>query len=108
MTRAGDLDERIQLQSASVANDAVYNEPVETWGTYATVWAQVRYLSEGERVSADKWFAEQELSFRVRYRDDVAPGDRIVFREAMYEVRGRPRPLGRQHFMDIPARRIDG
>lgn len=106
-TGAGHLDRQIELQSATQLLSADHNEPVKTWSTYAVVWAQARYLSEAESYSAEKWFAERLMVFRIRWRDDLDAEHRIRFDGAIYEIRGRPRPIGRNEFLDVPARLVE-
>lgn len=105
MAGAGSLDRRIELQSATYSYDVDYNERTETWATYATVWAQIRYLAEGERVSADKWFAENVVTFRVRYRSDITTAHHIIYSGQTFEIRGT-REIGRREYIDISARLI--
>ncbi|RWB65655.1 MAG: head-tail adaptor protein [Mesorhizobium sp.] len=67
MTGAGDLDRRIQLQSAVIVNDPDYNSPKPIWTTYATVWAGQEFLSSTESEAASRQYAEFGLFFTIRY-----------------------------------------
>jgi SPP1 family predicted phage head-tail adaptor len=111
MIGAGELDRRIDLQSATITNDANYNEPVKSWSTYATVWAKMEHhtargeWSEGA-VSARE-YAQFGLFFTIRYRSDVLPEHRIVFEGDNYELIGRPREVGRRQFLKVQVRLVE-
>ncbi len=48
---AGDLRPRMEIQSATVAQDSI-GQPTYTWTTVATVWAGIRPMSGNELVNA--------------------------------------------------------
>lgn len=104
---AGELDRRIQLQSATVSNDATYNEPIPTWSTYATVWAKMEFHKSDENEDASRRYAEMGLYFTVRWRSGVTPQHRIVYENEFYEILGRPRELGRRQFLKIRVRLVE-
>lgn len=107
MISAGQLDRRIALQSATIANDPVYNEPVETWSTYATVWAKMEHHQTIEGEVSAREYAQFGLFFTIRYRTDVLPEHRIVFESDNYEIIGRPREIGRHRFMKVQVRLVE-
>ena len=107
MIGAGKLDRRIQLQSATVTNDADYNEEVLTWATYATVWARQEFHKSGEGEASAREYAEMGLYFTIRYRDDVSAEHRIVYESNNYEIIGRPREIGRREHLKIQARLVE-
>lgn len=107
MIGAGKLDRRISLQSATITNDSDYNEEIQTWATYATVWASQEFHKSDEGEGASREYAEYGLYFTIRYRDDVSPEHRIVYESNTYEIMGRPREIGRRRFLKIRARLIE-
>lgn len=107
MISAGRLDRRIELQSATIANDSEYNEQTKTWATYATVWAQKDFHRSEEGEEASREYAEFGLYFTIRYRDDVSPEHRIVYESGNYEIIGRPREIGRRQFLKVRVRLIE-
>lgn len=107
MVAAGHLDRRIELQSASVVLDSDYNEPINTWSTYATVWAMKEEHRATETEGAGRRFAGYDLFFTIRHRTDVEPEHRIVFDGENYEIVGRPREIGRKRFLKLQVRLVE-
>jgi SPP1 family predicted phage head-tail adaptor len=88
----GQMDRRITLQRAALATNA-YGERVETWGTLATVWAQIQYKegSGKEAVQSDQLFSSQPVHFIIRYSTDVSsirPSDRVSYNGDTYQIEG--------------------
>jgi len=104
---AGSLDRLIQLQHGTATADPESNEPIKSWTTYATVWAQMEFHSAIEAEAAAREYAEYGLFFTIRWRSDVEPEDRLVFESENYEILGRPRELGRRHGLKIQARLVE-
>ena len=96
MIDAGELDRRIELQSATMTNDPIYNEEVLTWETYATVWAKMDFHRSFEAEQIGREYAQMALFFTIRWRDDVDAEDRVIFEGDTYDIIGRPRELGRR------------
>lgn len=109
--KAGELDRRIQLQSATVTNDPDYNEETRTWATYATVWAKMEHhgarseWSEGEVFARE--YAQFGLFLTIRYRGDVTSEHRVIFDGVTYEIIGKPRELGRREWLKLQVRVIE-
>ena len=91
------MDRRITIQRATLSANP-YGERAETWGTLATVWAQVQYrVGGGESLQSDQVFSEQRVNFIVRYSSDVSsvkPSDRINYNSDIYEIE-RVQEIGR-------------
>ena len=107
MTGAGKLDRRIQLQSATITNDPDYNEEVQTWATYATVWAQMEFHRSTEGQASSREYAEMGLYFTIRHRADVSAEHRIVYESKNYEIIGEPREIDRRRFLKMQARLVE-
>ena len=89
--KIGKLDRRITIQRATLTlND--YGERAETWGTLATVWAEVQYkVGGGESLQSDQVFSEQRVHFIIRYSSDVSsvrPSDRVSYNGNIYQIEG--------------------
>jgi SPP1 family predicted phage head-tail adaptor len=83
--RSGDLRHRIAIQTNTpVANS--FNEMVDTWTTYATVWAEISPLT-GTKYFADKQ-ANSDVSgiVRIRYRSDIVPTMRLLFGTRVFQI----------------------
>lgn len=111
MIGAGELDRRVQLQSATVTNDPDYNEEVLTWATYATVWAKLEHHTQRQEWSEGEAFAREFAQFgmflTIRYRSDVTSEHRVIFEGTTYEIIGKPRELGRREGLKIQVRVIE-
>lgn len=86
--RAGDLDRRITLQSATLTRDAM-NNPTRTWADVATVWASRLDVSDGERIAAKQVGAEIGTRFVIRHSEtveDVNPTWRLTSDGVTYEI----------------------
>jgi SPP1 family predicted phage head-tail adaptor len=104
---AGKLDRRIELQSATITNDPDNNEEIQTWATYATVWAWMQFHKSDEGEAASREYAEMGLYFTIRWRSDVSAEHRVVYEGENYEIIGRPREIGRRQWLKIHARLVE-
>lgn len=97
---AGKLRTRVEIQNRTTARDG-YGDALETWGTAATVWAEVVPLSGRELWAAQQAQADVTTRVRIRYRSDVTVtprtrlriGTRILNVQAAVDVDGRNRLL---------------
>ena len=82
---AGDLWTRITIQQPTTAPNEV-GEPVLTWSTFATVWADVDSLTarETERYAETVGFMTHRV--RIRYLDGLTSAMRIVYRNRTLEI----------------------
>ncbi len=107
MSGAGILDRRITIQRATVARNS-FNEPIETWGTLATVWANKADASASEAYRAQEVGAQITARFTIRWSgtvSDVNPRDRISFGSRTYDITGtREKQRGRWIEIDAVAR----
>lgn len=101
---AGRLDRRISILRASAVNDE-FNQPVETWATLATVWAEAKPVSDGERMKAGQTLADKMIRFTIRYSStvaDVDPRDRITYDGRVFDISGI-KEIGRRVGLEITA-----
>jgi SPP1 family predicted phage head-tail adaptor len=92
--RAGKLRHRITIEAATVAN--VFGEEVETWTTFAEVWAAKEDLAGREFFAAQQTTAEVTTRFRLRYLDGVTPKMRINSDGVLYNIESVQDPDGRR------------
>jgi SPP1 family predicted phage head-tail adaptor len=83
--RAGNLDRRIVIQSATTAQDQ-YGEPIETWSTYATLWAERNDLRGTEFFAARQIANQIVTAFRVRWRTDIDPRMKVVDGATTFDI----------------------
>ena len=102
MTRqleAGQLDQRVTLQSRSTVQDA-HGQDTITWVDVATVWAQVQAPRGREFFAAAQVQQEQSLKVRIRYRADVLTTWRLVWQGRHHDITGAI-PVGRNDMLEI-------
>lgn len=85
--RAGRLDRRITLQRRTLAEND-YGEAIETWVDLATVWAEMLPVRGAERYAAQQTVAETEIKWRIRWRPNLTPIDRLTYDGRTYDVNG--------------------
>jgi len=102
----GQLDHRLTILRAVYTANA-YNEPIEAWTTYATVWAKRSDATAGETVRAAEVGAKITAHFMVRYSPEMAavtPKDRLSLEDGSngltYDITG-VRELERNHWLEI-------
>lgn len=81
----GTLRDRIAIKRRDLADDGA-GGTLTTWFPLATVWARVRELSGRAGQSADGRSSFISHSVVMRFRTDLSPGDRIVYRGRNLEV----------------------
>lgn len=77
---AGKRNRRITIQRAMTTQDPDSGQPVEAWGSLATVWAEKGYRSAKEGMMAGGVQAIRVLRFAILWSPtvaDVSPLDRI-------------------------------
>lgn len=104
MTGAGDLDRRMTIQRATTTLNE-FNEPIETWGDLATVWAKRRDASATESYRAQEVGAQITARFTIRWSSVVAsvnPRDRLSYDGRLYNITAM-RDIGRNQWREIDA-----
>ena len=100
--QAGQLDQRIQLQSKTRTADGV-GGATTAWATYATVWAHIRPLSGRERENAMRTEGKADYLVVLRYRSDITETHRILWRGRYLNIRF-PKNMGpRTAWLEIEA-----
>ena len=97
--KAGDLDQRVTLQSRSVVKDAMGQDTI-TWVPEATVWAQVQAVRGREFFAAAQVQQEQTIKVRIRWRTGVSPTWRLVWQGRNHDITGII-PVGRNDMLEI-------
>ena len=101
---AGQLDRRIVLTRATSTLNG-FNEPVYSWATLATVWAQMVPVNDGERMRAGETLANMQNRFTIRWSATTATGDprdRLTFNGRDYDING-VKLIGRNEYIEITA-----
>jgi len=81
----GRLDRWITIQQNTTAQDSA-GEPIKTWATFATVWAEVVPVGGTEIFQAQQFGAETVVKFRIRYRGDVTRAMRVNYDSDNFDI----------------------
>lgn len=108
---AGELDRQVSLQSFTTTQNA-YNEDVQAWATYATVWAKMEFHTSVEGEASARQYAEMGLYFTIRWRAGVNPDHRLIYKndageDEAYRIVGRPREIDRRKFLKIQVTLVE-
>lgn len=101
---AGRLDRRIVIKSRDAGTNS-FGEPVDTWTTLATVWANVAPVSDGERWRAGETLAAKACRFTIRYSATVAvvdPTYQITYDGRVWDIQG-VKEINRREFLELTA-----
>ena len=103
---AGKLDRRIALMRRTTSYNAA-NEPIETYASVATMWANVQHHSVKEMNEASAVRASKNTRFLVRYRTDITEMDRIRHDSKDYAIVGITE-MGRREMLEIMGEYLEG
>jgi SPP1 family predicted phage head-tail adaptor len=82
---AGNLKHRIIIQQRTNTQDAS-GQPLETWSTFATVWANITPLIGRDYLAARQLVDEVDHDVTIRYRSGVLPKMRISYDGRTFEI----------------------
>lgn len=83
---SGALRHKIIIQQPAGVRDS-NGQMVETWTTFATVWASVEPLQGREFFAADQINSEITTRIRLRYLSGITQDMRISFDSRIYDIR---------------------
>lgn len=98
--RPGLLNRRVVVQQQSTTQDAI-GQPVLTWTTFATVWADIRHSSGVESIKADALTSTVRASIRVRYTRTITTGMRVVEGTTTYNIVAVLPDMGGKEYSDL-------
>lgn len=81
----GSLWTRVTIEQATETRNAV-GEPVLTWSTFATVWADVQSLSSREMERYGETVGFMTHRVRIRYLSGLTSAMRIQYRSRTLEI----------------------
>ncbi len=82
---AGKLNHRITLSGLSSGTDEL-GQPLQAWVDFATVWADVRFVSGIETIKAVRESSTSRASVRIRRRSGVDVSMRARIGSVDYEI----------------------
>ena len=101
--QAGHLRDRITIQRKTAGTDAWGAPLPDAWADYATAWANVRHLSGVESIKAGADVSVVSASIRIRWRDDITAGMRVVAGAAVYDIEA-VLPGPRREYVDLACK----
>jgi SPP1 family predicted phage head-tail adaptor len=102
--KAGDLDRRVTLQARTLTKNG-FNEEVESWPDFATVWASYKPVSDAERVRPAQVAASITARFQIRWSSvlhALDPTWRLRFDGLSFDVVA-VKEIGRREGLEISA-----
>lgn len=98
--RAGPLNTRIVVQQQSTTPDEL-GQPVLSWTTFATLWADVKQNSGMTMVRGDADLSVVRASIRIRYRADITPAMRVAIGLVIYQIQAVLPDVSGKQFTDL-------
>lgn len=97
---AGRLNRKVAIQQRDDGTDA-WGQPVRTWNTHANCWAWIKPTTgaaAAEQISGDAQTSAVHYSVRIRYREGLTAGMRILAGALTLDVAAViPDVAGREH-----------
>ncbi len=100
---AGQLDQRLTLQSRAAGSDA-RGQASGAWTDVATVWGRARPLRSRELFAAGQVNNVSDVEFTTRWRADVRATWRVLWRGVPHDITGEPIDVdGQQSWLQMLA-----
>ena len=103
----GKLNKRITIQSQSSTYDAA-GQQVESWSTFATVWANIKHKSGMETIKSDAVASVVKASSRIRYLPGVNAGMRVLYLNTLYRIEAVLPHVEEKRYVDLVVEVING
>lgn len=102
--KAGQLRHRVTLQRPVKIQKPETGSVTNSWESVADLWAGVAPASAREFVAAMAVQSEITTRITIRYREDVTPKHRILFRDKIYNIEGvLPDPDSGLDWLTLPC-----
>lgn len=88
---AGKLRHRVIIETCSEAPNEM-NELVPSWGTLATVWADIRPVAGREAMRAQQIAADANYVIEIRYYPGLTVKERIKYGARTFEINAIQNP----------------
>ena len=82
---AGKLNHRITLSGLTAGSDAL-GQPAQSWLDFATLWADVRFVSGIETIKAGREISTSRASVRIRRRSGITRQMRARIGGVEYDI----------------------
>ncbi len=107
MPRAGRMNRKIVIEKPSATQDA-YGQPLDTWATHATVFAEMNpYPSMGKEADeGNQVHAEITHKIILRDRAGITANMRVKFGTRYFQILNTKRPYERGHELHLLCREL--
>jgi len=82
----GKLNRKIVIQSQTATQDAIGQPLPDTWTTFASPWAHIRFMNGVETMKGDSPTSVAKASIRIRYREDITNAMQVVYNGITYRI----------------------
>ena len=89
--RAGELCHRVTIQQKTTVYDE-YNYETEAWAEFKKLWSKVTFLSVKDGLTAKAAGSETTARLKLRKRDDIDSGMRVLFDGQTFQIVSPPKP----------------
>jgi len=103
----GRLNKRITIQSQSASFDSA-GQQLETWSTFATVWANIKHKSGSETIKSDSMTSTVKASMRIRYLAGVNAGMRVTYQNVLYRIEAVLPHVDDKKYVDLVVEVLNG
>lgn len=86
MIAAGELDQRVVIETPTKNTDSDYGGTTLGWATFAEVWARAISQKGDESFAAARVNARRTMKFKLRWLDGVTPAMRLTWRGDVYNI----------------------
>lgn len=95
----GRLNRRIVIQRKTETLDS-FGQPIETWTTLHTLWADPRPVTGSERFTAQQVAGNAVMTFAIGWISDIHVEDRISYDGKLWDIHDI-REIGRREGLEI-------
>lgn len=89
--RAGELCQRVTIQHKTTVYDE-YNYETEAWTEFKKLWGRITFLSVKDGLTAKAAGSETTARLKLRKRDDIDSGMRVLFDGQTFQIVSPPKP----------------
>lgn len=89
--RAGELCHRVTIQQKTTVYDE-YNYETEAWTEFKKLWSKIEFLSVKDSLTAKAAGSETTARLKLRKRDDIDSGMRVLFDGQTFQIVSPPKP----------------
>lgn len=96
----GTLNRQVRIQAQTTSQDAL-GQPLLVWTDVATVWANIRVPNGMQAIKADASVSVAAVSVRIRYRNDLNAGMRVLHGSDVYQINAVLPDVGGRVYVDL-------